>query len=168
VKHTYRVHLQPQPHRALVYGAEPFAADQLIGALEGAVLREVVQGVHGRYEVDLQLQRTTHEEALNEILVAAQQFGYSWLQATVTEWADNAVGGFVIGGFGGTAAGASTSNGEASIVLAILGAIVGMVVGSFIDSVKIVYEVHWTSVGWRLVSQQPREVPATTLRVGLA
>jgi hypothetical protein len=168
VKHTYRFHLQPQPHRSLFYGVEPFAADALINALEGAVLREIVQGSYGRYEVDLQLQRPSHEEALNEILVAAQQLGYSWVQATVTEWADNAVGGFVIGGLGGTAAGASSSNGETGIVLAILGAIVGTVVGSFIDSIKIAYEVHWTPSGWRLVPQQPQQAPATAPRLSLA
>jgi hypothetical protein len=168
MKHTYRIHIQPQAHRSLYFGGQPFSPDALASAIEGAVLRQAVQGNHGCYEVDLQLQRPTHEQALNEILVAVQQLGYSWLQATVTEWADNALGGLVLGGLGGATAGTSSAGGEAGMGFGILGAIVGMVVGSFIDSVKVVYEVHWTPTGWKLVEQQPQAVPAAAPNLGLA
>lgn len=165
MKHTYRVHLQPQPHRLLSNGA-PFSAAALVSAVEGAVLREVVQGSNGRYEIDLQLQRRSHEQALNDILVAAQQLGYSWVQATVTEWADNAVSGLVLGGLGGAAGGTSTGSGEVAAMLALVGAVVGAVVGSFIASVKVMYEAHWTPTGWQLVALQP--APAAPAPLGFA
>jgi len=168
MRHTYRVHLQRQPHYALLHDGQSFSADALTSAVQGAVVREVLQAAHGGYVVDIQLHRSSHEEALNDILVAAQQLGYSWLQATVTEWADNALGGFVVGGLGGGVAGSSSGDGTVRFFVALLGSIAGAVIGSFINSVKVVYEVRWTPTGWQLVEVPPVAAPGFSGELGLA
>jgi hypothetical protein len=168
VKHTYRIRVQPQRYHGLLHGLQPLSANSLVNSIEGVVVRELVNGNPGELSIDLQLQRLSHEQALNEILVAVQELGYSWLQATITEWADNAVGGFVLGGLGCGAAGASSGNSEAGLFLAVVGAVVGAVLGSYVESVKVIYEVHWTPTGWRLVELQPQQAPAFGLQPRLA
>lgn len=118
------------------------------------------------YIVDVQLQRSTHEEALNELFVVLQQLGYTCLEATVTEWVDNAIVGFVLGGVGGGVAGASSRDGALGVLLALAGSVAGALVGSFIDSAKVVYLVRRTRAGWQLTPAEPPSVPAA--RLGLA
>jgi hypothetical protein len=161
VSATYRIRVHPQRHHGLLQGLQPLSGDSLVNSIEGVVVRELVQGNHGELLIDVRLQRPSHEQALNEILIAVQELGYSWLQATITEWADNALGGFVLGGLGCGAAGASSGNSEAGVFLALVGAVVGAVIGSCFDSVKVVYEVHWTPSGWHMVEVSPQQAPAS-------
>jgi hypothetical protein len=157
VKHTYTVRIQPQRHHLLASMA-PLSNESLANAIEGAIVHSIVPGDRGGHDLHVQLQRPTHEEALNDLLVAVQRFGYSWVEATVTEWADNMLAGFLLGGLGGGTAGASSGDGGTSLALAAIGSVVGAVIGSFIDSVKVVYAVHWNGMGWQLVELAP--VPA--------
>lgn len=103
----------------------------------------------GTLIVDLFVDRPSHETALNEIAVALQQLGYAWLDASITEWADNMLGGAIVGCLGGGTAGANSDK-VTALLSAFVGALVGAVVGSAINSVKVVYTVHWTGVGWEL------------------
>lgn len=167
MKHTYRVRIQPSRYYGLLQ-VPPLTHESLVAAIEGVVVHELSRDEHGNNFVNVELQRSSHEEALNEILVAVQQLGYSWLEASVTEWTDHAVGGFFFGSLGGGSAGVSTGEGAVGLFLTVLGAITGAVIGSFIESVKIVYEVQWTGFGWQLVQVHPAPSPAFGAQPGLA
>jgi hypothetical protein len=160
MKHTYRVRIQRQRHYALIAHQLPaLSQETLVQALGGAIVREISQGDHGNYFVDLQLRRDSHEQALNEILIAVQNVGYSWVEATVTEWADETASGALAGFVGGGIAGGSSGDGGAALLLGLFGALVGAAVGSFIERHKVVYTVHWTARGWVL---QPQTQQAPT------
>jgi hypothetical protein len=104
--------------------------------------------------LELALNRPSHEDALNEIAVALQQLGYSWLDATITEWADNMFGGAIVGALGCGTVGAN-SDAATGALAALVGLLIGAVVGSLINTVKVVYTVHWTGGGWRLTPATP-------------
>src|SRR5437588_795403 len=87
------------------------------GLSTGALVRDVTALEPGQYVVEVHLQRSSHEDAVNEILIALEQLGYSWVQARVTEWVDRTIGGFIVGGLGLGAAGTSTGSGDASALL---------------------------------------------------
>jgi len=160
MKHTYRIRIQPQHHYSLIAHQVPqLSADNLVRALSGVVVREISSGDYGDYFVDVQLQRESHEQALNEILAAVQNFGYSWLEATATEWADQTLGGALAGGVGGGIAGGESGGPVTALVLGLFGALIGAAVGSLIESHKVIYTVHWTAQGWVLAPQTPPEAP---------
>ena len=163
MKHTYRIRVQPHSYYSVIAaGAGPLSAKSLARSIEGATVREIAQGDQNDEFIDLELQRPTHEQALNDILVVLQQFGYSWLEATVTEWADNTLGGGLLGFVGCGAAGVSSGDGGVGLASALVGALIGAAVGSFIDSAKVVYVVHWNGSGWVLtpLAPAPEQTPA--------
>ena len=166
MKHTYRVRVQPERYYGLLHGVPPLTSESLTRAIEGVVVHEIAQGEHGDSFVDLQIHRPSHEEALNEILVAVQQLGYSWLEASVTEWTDNALAGLFVGGGACGTAGFSSGDAGLGLMLTLFGSLVGAFVGSFIESAKVVYEVQWNGYGWRLV--QVQSIPALGLQPRLA
>jgi hypothetical protein len=169
MKHTYCVRIQPHRYYSLIAaGAGPLTAQSLANAIEGAAVREITQGDRGDQIVDLQLQRSSHEEALNEILVVVQQLGYAWLEATVTEWADNTVGGALIGFVGGGTAGSTSEDGAVSLGLAVIGSLIGAVIGSFIERERVVYVVHWNGSGWVLTPLAPAPTPTPLAQPRLA
>jgi hypothetical protein len=169
MKHTYRIRVRPHRYHGLVAaGARPLSPQILSESINGVVVRQVAQNEFGDHVVDLQLQRPSHEDALNEILLVVQQLGYSWLEATVTESVDNAIGGALIGLLGGGVGGAASGDGGVAAGLAFIGLLVGAAVGSFFDQVKVIYEVHRTATGWVFTQLTPKTMPATPVRRGLA
>lgn len=164
MKTIYRIRVQPGAYQVFARSLGSLTEEALTKAIDGVVVREAVSGNRGDTFLNLQLQRQTHEQALNEILVALQQLGYSWLEASVTEYVDNALGGLLVGGGAMGTAGFSTGDSSFGLMLTVLGALVGIVVGSLIESKKVVYEVTWTGFGWQLVQVHP--APASRVGIG--
>jgi hypothetical protein len=160
MKSTYRVRIEPQRYYGLISHQVPeLSVESLSRALAGVVVREISSGDYADYFVDVQLQRESHEQALNEILVTVQNLGYSWLEGTVTEWADQTIAGALAGGGVGGIAGGETAGPVGALVFGLLGALVCAAVGSFIESHKVIYTAHWTAHGWLLTPQTPSEAP---------
>jgi hypothetical protein len=118
--YSYKVKLEP-----MLWSPPALTPELLAGRLAGdAVIREFASHPSGAHVVNIGLHcaRDSHEEALNELLLAAQELGYAFAEAEITKIADRAIETAVAGlGGGGLGAGSATQNGE----LAVIGAFVG-------------------------------------------
>jgi len=153
---TYTVHLQPH-YRG--WGARPLTPEVIANALAGVVIRELEADACGRVVLDLVLSRPSHADALNEIAFAAQDLGYSVVQATATEWVSSLVEGMLVGAVGAGGIGATTKNPGIAFLAGALGALAGGVVGSSVQRKKIIFEVTRTYSGWQFTPVQPQAVP---------
>jgi hypothetical protein len=125
--------------------ASQFADDAILRSFESR------RSGGGVANVLLQRDRASHEEALNELLLAAQQVGYSFVDGEITSVADRAIETAIAGGVVGGGAGASTQNREAAALGGFLGWVAGLIVGAKLEKVEVLYRVQWTPIGWRLV-----------------
>jgi hypothetical protein len=155
--HAYKLRLEPVLwHTAQLTPAllsEHLPDDALIQALtthpSGA---QVVS-------VGLQRDRESHEEALNELLFAAQKIGYAFAEAEITKIADRAIEMAVGGGVGGFGVGSTTENGELAVLGAFAGWIAGLFVGANMKKVEVLYRVQLTNTGWHLTPVAPQPMP---------
>src|ERR1700727_1131823 len=159
---TYRLRVRRIPRLArFSWCVSALSAEHLTTQLPDASVREV-SGDDSYYGVvELQLSRDTHEEALNEILLAIQLLGFEAVNASVTEWADRAVEGALLGFAGGGTAGAASGDADVAAVIALAASIVGGLVGSQLKRVEKIYELTPAfPTGWVLTPvplQEPRE-----------
>jgi hypothetical protein len=102
--------------------------------------------------VEVQLERETHLEALNEIFGALQRLGYSVIESTVSEWVDRAVETAIVAALGvGSGAHAVAKNAKATVAAGIFAAIIGHWAGKRLGRLEVVYELAPTpSGGWSL------------------
>ncbi len=157
---TYRFHAYPAgPYFRWSYSGVPaLSADSLVTALAGGTVRELVASRHGGYEVDIQLDRPTHTDALADIESALWQMGFETAQALITEWASSLVEGALLGTAGGGAIGSASKDPIGALVGAIIGLAVGAVVGSTLQTAKVRYQadrLHPHGGGWLLTQLQP-------------
>lgn len=155
--HVYRVKLEPLWHPAAL------SAEVLAARLAGdAVIHEFAPHQSGSHlvTVGLQRDRDSHEEALNELLLAAQELGYTFVEGEITKVADRAIEMAVGLGVGGLGAGSTTENGELAVIAAAIGWVVGLFVGANMQKVEVIYRVQWTGAGWHLtrVTPQPAQL----------
>jgi hypothetical protein len=155
---TYRLRLWPMlwspPELTLESLAERLARDALI--------HEFAPHPSGGHVVGITLQRDreSHEEALNELLLAAQELGYTFVEAGITRVADRALEMAVGCCVGGLSAGASTEKGEAAAIGAVAGWLFGLFVGANMKKIEVMYEARWTEAGWKIVRVDPEPAPS--------
>ncbi len=153
--HFYRVKLEP-----LLWHPAALTPEALAARLTGdAVIHEFAPHPSGSHLVTIGLERDrdSHVEALNELLLAAQELGYTFAEGVITRVADRAIEMAVGFGVGGLGAGSTTENGEIAVIGAALGWVVGLFVGANMKKVEILYRVQLTNAGWQLthVTTQP-------------
>ena len=156
--HAYRVKLEP-----LLYYPAALTAEVLAERLAGdAVIHEFAPHPSGSHIVTIGLQRDrdSHEEALNELLFAAQELGYTFAEGVITRVADRAIEMAVGLGLGGLGAGSTTENGEIAALGAALGWVVGLFVGANMKNVEVLYRAQWTSQVWHLIRVAPQRAPS--------
>jgi hypothetical protein len=155
--HAYKLKLEPAlwhvPELTPELLSEHLPDDALIQAL--APYQSGAQVV----TVGLQGDRESHEEALDELLFAAQKIGYAFAEAEITKIADRAVEMAVGGGIGGFGVGSTTENGELAVLGAFAGWIVGLFVGANMKKVEVLYRVQLTNAGWQLTRVTPQPAP---------
>ncbi len=153
---TYSLRLRPAGYYGVTrWGPPSLAAETVTDALEGSVVRSLVADTTGGLNLDLQLQRPSHEQALDDIVVALQQIGWNVIDVTVTEWVDSAVQGIVLGGLGFGAAGSATHDPGIMLIAGLAGAVVGGIAGSLVRNAKVVYQVQRAyPAGWVLTPVQ--------------
>jgi hypothetical protein len=157
---TYKLKLQP-----LVWSPATLTPETLAGRLAGdASIRSVTEQAWG-HVADIALERDSHHEALNELLIAAQELGYSFVEAEITKVADRALEMALGGGITGAGVvGSSSQNGEAAFLAGLAGWAVGLLIGAGMEKVEVIYEVQWTNAGWRLI---PAPHTGTVIRPAL-
>jgi len=142
-----------------LWGARPLTHEAVADALAGVVIRRLETDAYGRVALDLAMRRPTHTDALDEIAFAVQDLGYSFVQATVTEWVSSLVEGLLIGAVGGGGAGAAAKDPGFAFLAGIAGAVAGGLVGSSVQRKKVIFEVRRTYAGWQFTPVQPQTAP---------
>ena len=160
--HVYRIKLEPSLYYPAALTPETLA-ERLAG---DAVIHEFAPQPSGSHIVTVALQRDrdSHEEALDELLLAAQELGYTFAEGVITRVADRAIEMAVGFGVGGLGAGSTTENGEIAAIGAAIGWVVGLFVGANMKKVEVLYRVQLTSTGWELTRVAPQP---TALRPAL-
>lgn len=156
-----RYSLQLRVRPSLYYGSllegSPNLAQALEQALFGAVIGELRPALEGGELLDVALHRPTHEQAVNEIAAATERFGYSLIEAEVSEIVDKAVQGIVVGACSGGALGLATKNPYLELFAAIVGAAAGAKAGSMIELVRARYRYRRSPAGGWVVTELPLE-----------
>jgi hypothetical protein len=168
---TYRLTVRPDIRYALAVkriGEPVLAEDVVVKALAGAVVRELGRTPQGNWIVDVQLDRPSHGDAVEEIVAVLQQLGFSYLEGVATEWASKTVEGLLLGLGGGAITGA-TQNSGAALIGAFAGALIGSIAGSEMRVIAAQYHVRWNrQTGW-VCTQLPSDgAAATAARPALA
>lgn len=156
--YAYKVKLEPMLSHSAALTPE-LLAQRLAG---DAVIHEFALHPSGAHAatIGFQHERETHEEALNELLLAAQEVGYTFVEGEITQIADRAIEMAVGFGVGGLGAGSTTENGELAVIGAAIGWVVGLFVGANMQKVEVMYRVQWTDTGWHLTRVAPQPAPS--------
>jgi hypothetical protein len=147
----------------------PLTTERVVSELGGAVVRTLSEDRRGRTVVDLHLERPTHEEALSEILLAVNRLGFSLVEATVSEWANEVVERAVIGALGGGGAiGTASDDVALARLAAAVGAIVGAWSGAQVQRLAHRYEARLFATGWQLTEISQPQPAVQRLRPGVS
>lgn len=158
---TYRYRVVLRPQAQLYFRGRPrpsLSAETVAHSIADAVVYEQGQTSGGDQLLVVGLARSTHEQALNELFALAQQFGYAWVEAAISEWASEAASGTVIGLLGAGAVGSKSNNDLVTLGAAVVGGLAGRAIGAQIEHEKIIFQVdrQWPS-GWALTAVAPND-----------
>lgn len=132
-------------------GVPTLDAVALAQAIDGATVRELTVSQSGGYEVDIQLERPSHQEALDDIYNFLLPLGFTVADAVVTEWVNATVQVALIGALGGGAAGSTSRNAGTALAGTLLGGIAGGIAGSFVRNMRATYSAQRLyPSGWQL------------------
>jgi hypothetical protein len=137
---VYRVVVRPNIRYALAHAVElPLTKDMIEQAVAGAAVQELGHDQFGQRVVTVGLQRPSHDEALNEIVGTIEALGFDFAEALVSEWvseaAERAIAGVLLGG----GAGSATKNGAVVFFGALVGGIFGAATGAEVRKLKAQY-----------------------------
>lgn len=159
-RHAYKLNLQP-----LACSPAALAGEVLAGRLpDDAVVRSFVQESWG-HSVEIGFDRESHLEALNAILVAVQEVGYSVVNGQIAKLTDRALETAVGLGLGALGVG-STKGEEVAVVAAAIGGVVGLFIGSRLEKAEPIFEVQLTYGGWRLIPVEQQTALRPALEAG--
>lgn len=170
---TYKIVVRPDIRLAFPGPVEPPLTEaMLVEALAGVAVRELSENQWGHRTVDVQLQRPTHDQALHEIIGTLQGFGFAFVEATVSEWANEAAQrGFLWAIGGGGTVGAASDNATAALLAALVGGFIGAVTGAEVHKLTAEYRAVWNYHDrcWVFHEvEQPQPQPWQTLRPGVS
>lgn len=134
--------------------ASPPTLEALAQFLPGVVIRGHAQLPDRQgYLIEVQLDRQSHEQALDEIEQAVARFGLQVIEAYVIEVATATAETALAGGASGGAIGATSKNPTAALAGALIGLAVGAAVGSQVERIVAAYAVRRPPPGqpWELV-----------------
>lgn len=159
---TYKLVVRPDIRLAAHGPLPPFLTeDALTQEVSDIVVGELSQTHFGGQVVDVELRRQDDAEALNEIVAALERLGFSFVEATVSEWASG-VAARVIGAAGGFALGAGVSENLAiGLVASAVGTFIGHLVGDATRQVVGDYKARLDHRGvWVFGEMIPRQQSA--------
>ena len=164
----YRLRATPHPALAFSYAlahqlTAASIAQALVQALEGVAVRQIAGSSLGGYDVELQLDRPSHGDAVAQISVAFQQLGFSVAEATVTEWVTTTVELSILGCLGGGAVGSATRDPGATVIAAVVGGFAGAIAGAYVHKVAAAYQAQrhpLLTEAWQLTPIAPSSLQA--------
>lgn len=164
-----KVHARPDlSYLSSLEGAQSLAEAVAPRLNKIAVVGSEVAALEGGEHLGLETTRGDRGEILNEVAVALQQAGYTFVKAEITEIVNRAIQSGVIGllGFGGGAH-AKTKNPYITVVTALLGYWAGMEVGARMESIAARHLYRWIpGRGWVAVElTDSTPVPAGAVQV---
>lgn len=142
----------------LLYPAALTAESLAAHFADDAVVQEFVPHPSGSCVVSVELQRDrdSHGDALNELLFAGQKLGYSFAEAEITKIADRAIEMAVGGCIGGLGLGSTTENDQIAALGAVAGWLAGLFIGAKMEKVEVIYRAQRTPTGWHLIPVAPQ------------
>jgi hypothetical protein len=147
----FRLHLHTNIHTVFAFG-DRLSVESLTQAIPGCVVRELSSvGLGHPVFIDAELSRPTREQALDELLAAAQTLGYTVVDGEIAEAVNVTVESMAAGALGGFGLGAAFSNPLLAIVLAGVGMAAGDWVSNELANHEVVY--HFRRVqpsGWQI------------------
>lgn len=145
---NYRIRARRHTHPRL--GGEGISDAAIGWLIPDAVLVELATEA-AEAVVEVQLERETHLEALNEIFAALQRLGYSVIESTVSDWVDRSIETAILAALGvGSGAHTVAKNAKITVAVGLLAAIVGHWAGKHLGRLEVVYELVLTPSGWSL------------------
>jgi hypothetical protein len=159
---TYKFHAQPQPIFSFPgpgYTVRQLSMNGIMQTLAGAAVHQLVGAPQTGYDVEIQLERPTHHDAMHDIRVALENLGFTVLQAEVTIWLTSTAELAILGGTGGGAIGAATKDPALFVLFALIGAGAGAVAAQFTKKVKERFDAQlmhrYGAAGWSITPQNP-------------
>lgn len=141
------------------YSVRQLTIAAIVRSLAGATVHSMIGSPVSGYDVELQLDRPSHAEAMHEIRVAFAQLGFGVAQAVVTEWLTSTLEFALFGGAGGGALGATSKDPGVTILCALIGAGAGAIAAQFMKALKARFDarlIHpYGPEGWSVTPQQP-------------
>lgn len=171
---TYKFRARPlYPHfghdRYNLYG-QPVSPQLTTGTLgqafAGAVVRQLIEYPDGSYDTEIDLQRVTHQDALNEIANLLVGAGFQVAEAEITEWTTSWLEGAIAGALGGGALGGIIGSAAGLFLGALIGAEIGAIGGTLERKVVRVIDARMNDYqpgGWQL-AVRPEALAAMTPR----
>jgi hypothetical protein len=158
---TYKIVVEPKLYYPLPGFGSALTEDVLVEAIAGVVVRGLGQDRLGRPTIDVQLERPTEAQALNELVGLMEELGFSVIETTVIHWVDEAVDRAILGLLGGGVLGGATENGVVAAAGALTGAIVGWITGAEVQKLKAEFQARRDYEGnWSLHQIDRRPPPA--------
>ncbi len=158
MNNTYKLVLRPRLH-FVVPGHGPLLTEGMIlEALTGVVIHELSEDGLGNRTLHVELPRESDAEALDALVLFAEQLGFSVLEATVNEWANQIFERGLVGLLGGGTLGAASDNGAVAFIAAVGGALLGGLSGAEAHKLKAEYAARRDAWGTWLFHQ--RQSPA--------
>jgi hypothetical protein len=128
---------------------------------EAVTVTEWFRSLEGGEQLALSLRGAGRDQAFNEVLALIQGFGYSLLDAEVSEIVDKTVEGAVVGLFGGGALGSTTRSPALTVIGGLAGVLAGSMAGSVIEAVGARHRYQWfPASGWIVTGITPAARPA--------
>lgn len=161
---TYKIRINPDIRHALSSVEPTLTKKMLVDAIPDIVVRGMSDRQWGPRIIDVQLDRATHEQALEEIVSAVQWFGFSLAEAVVSEWADNATERAIRWMLGEGAVDVAAENPAVGILAAIIGGVVGLFVSTEERKLEAQYEAHRLYYGWAFRETPRQQLAGPLLR----
>jgi len=160
LRNTYQFVAHPDIRRALSSPGGPveplLTEDMLQAAIPGLIVEELTKRQYGPRVVNVQLERPTHEQALDEIFAAVERLGFRLGPAIVSEWSSNVTEAAIRSVVGD----AAMEDPVIGFLVAIAAEVVGLFVSSEEQKLQARYEAQPLYFGWELrqIPQQPLSV----------
>ena len=139
----YHLNLQPQLRSGFAYGQPGLTPDAIALLIPDATVHEITSDGPGYgATLDIELERQTREEEINEISAAAQRLGYSIVNGEVSAWVNAETQGIIAGAISGAGFGFALEKPEVALILAIAGGLAGSWVASRLAHYEPILELR--------------------------
>ncbi len=156
-------HAQLEMRPGWPMGMSLLSHEAIAQALGAVVVQRLESTPEGGYDADLLLPgRSGCEAVLQDLALAAGQFGVVYLKAVIVEYASAATKMAISGALGGgTIGGSASKNPLIGLLSAGAGAVLGAAIGQFIQVETARYEASWQPYqsGWQVVQLTPAPRP---------